>query len=139
MQDRSRPARWRSLPTALPQPVEQRHRRQSPEHGVEPYGRPRAPLAVARGREADSVKATIRLRKAGVAAGLAALLVGAAACGTAGPQGSSSGGGSGSASAWILSGATEKTFTDSFDAWNTAHPDQKFAVQTFANDPYKQK
>jgi raffinose/stachyose/melibiose transport system substrate-binding protein len=86
------------------------------------------------------VKATIRLRRAGVAAGLAALLLGAAACGTAGPAGSGgSSGGDGAASAWILSGATEKTFTNSFDAWNSAHPEQKFAVQTFANDPYKQK
>jgi raffinose/stachyose/melibiose transport system substrate-binding protein len=83
------------------------------------------------------VKATIRLRRAGVAAGLAALLVGAAACGTAGPQGS--GAGDGGASAWILSGVTEKAFTSSFEAWNAAHPDQQFAIQSFANDPYKQK
>jgi raffinose/stachyose/melibiose transport system substrate-binding protein len=85
------------------------------------------------------VKATIRLRRAGVAAGLAALLVGAAACGTAGPQGSAGSGGDGAAAAWILSGVTEKAFTNSFDAWNSAHPDQSFAIQTFANDPYKQK
>jgi raffinose/stachyose/melibiose transport system substrate-binding protein len=95
---------------------------------------------VAGDRKADSVKATIRLRRAGVAAGLATLLVGAVACGTAGPQGSGEGsGGDGAASAWILSGATEKAFTTSFEAWNSAHPDETFAVQTFANDPYKQK
>lgn len=85
------------------------------------------------------MKATTSLRalgRAGVAAGLAALLVGVAACGTAGPQSS---GTSGAASAWIISGVTEKAFTNSFDTWNAAHPDRTFGVQSFANDPYKQK
>jgi raffinose/stachyose/melibiose transport system substrate-binding protein len=83
------------------------------------------------------VKATIGLRRAAVAVGMAALLAGAAACGTAGPQGSN--GGTGAASAWIISGVTEKAFTNSFDDWNSAHPEQQFAIQSFANEPYKQK
>jgi raffinose/stachyose/melibiose transport system substrate-binding protein len=81
------------------------------------------------------VKASGSARRALAAVGLAAVLVGAAACGTAGPQA----GGEGSASAWIISGVTEKAFDNSFDSWNADHPDQKFATQSFANDPYKQK
>ncbi|WP_433558462.1 extracellular solute-binding protein [Pseudonocardia xinjiangensis] len=69
------------------------------------------------------------------AVGVAVALAGAAACGTAGPQAS----GGGAASAWIISGVTEKAFDNSFDAWDSAHPDQTFAIQSFANDPYKQK
>ncbi|GAA1202817.1 extracellular solute-binding protein [Pseudonocardia alaniniphila] len=81
------------------------------------------------------MKASGRARRALAALGLAAALVGAAACGTAGPQA----GGEGSASAWIISGVTDKAFDDSFDSWNVDHPDQTFAIQSFANDPYKQK
>jgi raffinose/stachyose/melibiose transport system substrate-binding protein len=72
------------------------------------------------------VKASGSARRALAAVGLAAVLVGAAACGTAGPQA----GGEGSASAWIISGVTEKAFDNSFDSWNADHPDQKFATPT---------
>ncbi|MBF8185703.1 extracellular solute-binding protein [Nonomuraea sp. K274] len=76
-----------------------------------------------------------------LAMGLAALMTGVAACGTSGPQpgGGTSGGDGGGPSAWIISGVTEKAFQSSFDSWNAAHPQQKFAIQKFANDPYKQK
>jgi raffinose/stachyose/melibiose transport system substrate-binding protein len=77
------------------------------------------------------------------ALGLGTLLAVTAACGTSGPQAAetatSGGGNSGGASAWIISGGTEKAFRNSFDAWNSAHPDEKFTIQAFANDPYKQK
>ncbi|KIF67844.1 sugar ABC transporter substrate-binding protein [Streptomyces sp. AcH 505] len=76
-----------------------------------------------------------------VLAGLAALVGGTAVgCGTSGPStGASGGGGKGSASVWIISGVTEKAFQNSFDSWNSAHSDQRIGVQSFANDPYKQK
>lgn len=83
--------------------------------------------------------ASLTSRRTFLVAGLATVLSGVAACGTAGPRslgGSSSGSGT---SAWILSGATEKTFRNSFDAWNSAHPDRQIDVQGFANDAYKQK
>ncbi|MGW0082292.1 extracellular solute-binding protein [Streptomyces sp. NPDC003393] len=76
-----------------------------------------------------------------VVAGLAAFAGTAiAGCGTSGPKAQgASGGSSGSASAWILSGVTQKAFQQSFDSWNGAHPQQKISVESFANDPYKQK
>lgn len=85
--------------------------------------------------------ASVTSRRTVLAAGIATLLGGTVVgCGTSGPR---SPGGSGSAgkgaSVWILSGVTEKAFTGSFDFWNSAHPDQRFSVQSFANDPYKQK
>lgn len=51
-------------------------------------------------------------------------------------------GGAGSSSelsAWILTGAKEKVFQDSFDRWNEKNPDDKFTTQSFANDAYKEK
>ncbi|WP_189934890.1 ABC transporter substrate-binding protein [Streptomyces sulfonofaciens] len=77
-------------------------------------------------------------RRTVLAAGLAALFGGAmTGCGTSGPKsGGTAGGG---ASVWILSGVTEQAFRNSFTGWNDAHPDQRFSVQAFANDPYKQK
>lgn len=87
---------------------------------------------------------TIRPALAAVAA--VAVLGLTAACGTSGPSGAgapaaagSAAAGKGSASVWIMSGVTEKTFKDSFDRWNGAHPDQSFTSQSFANDAYKQK
>lgn len=82
--------------------------------------------------------ASVTPRRTVLAAGLATLVGGAlTGCGTSGPK---SGGSAGDApSAWIIDGVTEQAFTDSFAAWGDAHPDQKFTVQSFANDPYKQK
>ncbi|MFJ4922537.1 ABC transporter substrate-binding protein [Streptomyces sp. NPDC088725] len=75
-----------------------------------------------------------------VLAGLAALVGGAAVgCGTSGPSKSGSAGSGKGASVWIISGVTEKAFQNSFDSWNKAHSSQQFNVQSFANDPYKQK
>ncbi|NUP38368.1 MAG: extracellular solute-binding protein [Streptomyces sp.] len=80
-----------------------------------------------------------------VLAGLAALMGGTVvACGSSGPGTGGAGGGTGGgkgggASVWILSGVTQKAFQNSFDAWNGAHSGQRFSVQSFANDPYKQK
>ncbi|MFI6347481.1 extracellular solute-binding protein [Streptomyces sp. NPDC050560] len=76
-----------------------------------------------------------------VLTGMAALAGSAAlaGCGTSGPKSPGAGGGSGSASAWIISGVTEKAFERSFDSWNSGHAGQRIAVQSFANDPYKQK
>ncbi|MCI2415838.1 extracellular solute-binding protein [Saccharopolyspora sp. K220] len=79
-------------------------------------------------------------RRTLLAAGFAVLLTGAAACGTSGPQaGNNAGGGDGTASVWILNGVTQQAFRNSFDAWNNSHPDRRFGIQAFANDPYKQK
>ncbi|MEV4471414.1 extracellular solute-binding protein [Nonomuraea salmonea] len=75
-----------------------------------------------------------------LAIGLAVLTVGVAACGTSGPrQAGSTSADAGGPSAWIISGVTAKAFQNSFDSWNAAHEGQKFAIQEFANDPYKQK
>ncbi|KIF76883.1 sugar ABC transporter substrate-binding protein [Streptomyces sp. 150FB] len=75
-----------------------------------------------------------------VLAGIAALVGGTAVgCGTSGPsRGGAAGGGKG-ASVWIISGVTEKAFQNSFDTWNKTHAKQQISVQSFANDPYKQK
>jgi raffinose/stachyose/melibiose transport system substrate-binding protein len=84
--------------------------------------------------------ASVTSRRTVLAAGLAAFLSGTAtACGTSGPKSSGGTAGSGTASAWIISGVTQKAFQNSFSAWNSAHPSQKFSIQAFANDPYKQK
>lgn len=78
-----------------------------------------------------------------LAMALAVLMTGVAACGTSGPRqagtASAAGGDAGGPSAWIISGVTAKAFQNSFGSWNAAHPGQKFAIQEFANDPYKQK
>lgn len=78
-------------------------------------------------------------RRTVLAAGLAALFGGSlAGCGTSGPKSGDSAGGD-AATVWILSGVTEQAFRNSFTSWNDHHPDQRFTVQAFANDPYKQK
>lgn len=82
--------------------------------------------------------APVTPRRTVLTAGLAALFGGTlAGCGTSGPKSGSAGGDD--ASVWILSGVTEQAFRNSFTSWNDRHPDQKFSVQAFANDPYKQK
>ncbi|GHJ39215.1 extracellular solute-binding protein [Streptomyces sp. TS71-3] len=84
--------------------------------------------------------ASVTPRRTVLAAGLAILFGSAVAgCGTSGPKPGGAGGSTDGASAWILSGVTEQTFHNTFNSWNDAHPDQKFDVQAFANDPYKQK
>lgn len=59
------------------------------------------------------------------------------ACGSSGPGGGGSGDG---ASAWALTGGIhEQMWKQSFESWNKANPDEKFNVEWFANDPYKEK
>ncbi len=82
--------------------------------------------------------APVTPRRTVLAAGLAALFGGSmVGCGTSGPKSGDTAGDA--ASVWILSGVTEQAFRNSFTSWNDHHPDQKFTVQAFANDPYKQK
>ena len=45
----------------------------------------------------------------------------------------------GGASAWALTGESGDVLGAQFDAWNEANPDEKFAVEYFANDAYKEK
>lgn len=83
---------------------------------------------------------TVTSRRTVLAAGLATMVGGlVAACGTGGPKPGGAGSASGAASVWILGGVTEKAFRSSFDAWNKANPGHDFGIQSFANDPYKQK
>jgi raffinose/stachyose/melibiose transport system substrate-binding protein len=82
---------------------------------------------------------TVTSRRTVLVAGLATMAGGlVAACGTSGPK-PAGGQPGGAASVWLISGVTEKAFRSSFDAWNKAHPGRDFGVQSFANDPYKQK
>jgi raffinose/stachyose/melibiose transport system substrate-binding protein len=92
-------------------------------------------------RKVKDMKTSVGSPRVLLAMGLAALVTGVAACGTSGPQpgGSTSGGDGGAPSAWVISGVTEKAFQNSFDSWNAAHSGQRFIIQEFANDPYKQK
>ncbi|GIH15466.1 extracellular solute-binding protein [Rugosimonospora africana] len=73
--------------------------------------------------------------------GLAAGAAGAAtlaACGTSGP--SSSGGGSGSASYWSLSGPPGQPYRQAaIDRFNKANPKSKITATFYQNDDYKQK
>jgi raffinose/stachyose/melibiose transport system substrate-binding protein len=77
-------------------------------------------------------------RAAIVAAGVTAVLIGTAACGSSGPSSGKAGSGGG-ATAWALTGGDQPVFQASADAWNKAHPDQKVNFTFFANDAYKQK
>lgn len=44
------------------------------------------------------------------------------------------------ASAWALTGGVHEALWDkSFEDWNAAYPDQAFAVEWFANDPFKER
>ncbi|WP_255946289.1 ABC transporter substrate-binding protein [Streptomyces odontomachi] len=82
--------------------------------------------------------ASVTPRRTVLAAGLATLVGGAlTGCGSSGPESGDAGGDA--PSAWIIDGVTAQVFNNSFTAWGDAHPDQKFTVQSFANDPYKQK
>lgn len=82
--------------------------------------------------------ASVTPRRTVLAAGLAALIGGAlTGCGSSGPK--SGGSKDDAATAWIIDGVTKQAFTNSFTSWGDAHPDQAFTVQSFANDPYKQK
>jgi raffinose/stachyose/melibiose transport system substrate-binding protein/xylobiose transport system substrate-binding protein len=66
----------------------------------------------------------------------AALALAAGACGTSGPAG---GGGSGEIRAWVLQGdAINKVERDIVNAFNK-NADTKVKLETFLNDPYKQK
>lgn len=42
-------------------------------------------------------------------------------------------------SAWTLSGARQSVYENSFKRWDEKNPDQKFSVEYFANDAYKEK
>lgn len=84
-------------------------------------------------------------RPLAVAGGLVTALALAACGGGATPPGPASASGGGAAasasgfSAWALTGASEKTMKNSFDAWNAAHADQKASVEYIANDAFKEK
>ncbi|WP_205844038.1 extracellular solute-binding protein [Nakamurella deserti] len=67
-----------------------------------------------------------------------------AACGGATPGGNAGTGAQGPAaasdtSAWVLTGGGWPVIEKTFDTWNDAHPEQKIAVEAFANDAYKEK
>jgi len=82
-----------------------------------------------------------RSRALFAAAALAATLT-VTACGGATPGGGgaeSGGGSSADTSAWVLTGGGWPVIEQSFDSWNTAHPDQNIAVESFANDAFKEK
>lgn len=68
-----------------------------------------------------------------LATGLAATL---AACGGGRRPGGASGDG---ATVWFLTGGSETTMRESFDRWNSAHPDEQITYEVFANDAYKEK
>jgi raffinose/stachyose/melibiose transport system substrate-binding protein len=59
-----------------------------------------------------------------------------AACGTAGPSGAGTSGGS-ALTMWALNDQT--VLKASVDAYNADHPDKKIDLQLYANDDYKQK
>src|ERR1035437_1699041 len=76
-----------------------------------------------------------RLRTTAVAAGVAAMLVGAAAC-SSGSGGSTSGG----ATLWGLTGTDQdNVLAPSLAAWNKANPNDLVKATYFANDAYKTK
>lgn len=92
---------------------------------------------------------TTRKSRALAALAVGGLMVGAAACGGGaeppGPAGSTDGGGggggeaaSGEASAWLLTSGRWPQIEDSFDRFNEAH-ESSIAVQSFANDAYKER
>jgi raffinose/stachyose/melibiose transport system substrate-binding protein len=86
-----------------------------------------------------SMSRNSRLKRGVLAvAGLAAAATLLAGCGTQGPGGGGSGGSTG-ASVWNINGVTEDAFNNSFDSWNKDNPDEQFSVESFANDPFKQK
>ncbi len=64
-----------------------------------------------------------------------------AACGGATPGGGGAGGGasSGDTSAWVLTGGGWPVIEQSIESWSAANPDEKIAVESFANDAYKEK
>lgn len=66
----------------------------------------------------------------------AALIFGAAGCGSSGPG--DTGGGS-SATMWGLTGGDQPILQNSVDAWNKKHSDEQIDVNFFANDAYKAK
>ncbi|HEY5878372.1 MAG TPA: extracellular solute-binding protein [Nakamurella sp.] len=82
-----------------------------------------------------------RSRALFAAAALAATLT-VTACGGATPGGGGAepgGGSSADTSAWVLTGGGWPVIEQSFDTWNGAHPDQNIAVESFANDAFKEK
>ena len=78
-----------------------------------------------------------KVRRATAALALTGLALTTAACG-GGAQPGGGGGGDG-LSAWTLTGGAEPTFRESFEAWNSANPDEEISSQFFANDAYKEK
>lgn len=47
--------------------------------------------------------------------------------------------GNGEANAWVLNGGVWPVVEEDFEAWNEENPDQAFAVDSFANDVYKER
>jgi raffinose/stachyose/melibiose transport system substrate-binding protein len=79
-------------------------------------------------------RSTPKKMVAAAAAVLVAVALGA--CGSTGP---SRPGGPGGTLAWAVQGGAAKVYADSVERFNQAHPDQRIELQTFQNDPYKQK
>src|SRR3954451_10271108 len=75
-------------------------------------------------------------KKAPLAAGLGAVMLITAACGSSGPSAASGGGG---AQAWALTGGSQSTFQLSQKNWNAGNSKDKVSYQFYANDAYKQK
>ncbi len=65
----------------------------------------------------------------------AGALLSVSACG-GGDGGGSEGG---EPSAWVLNGGVWNEVEEDFEAWNEENPDQAFAVESFANDIYKDR
>jgi raffinose/stachyose/melibiose transport system substrate-binding protein len=65
-----------------------------------------------------------------------AAVVALAACGSTGP---SRPGASGGTLVWAVEGGAAQVYQDSVQRYNRAHPGQQIDLQTFQNDPYKQK
>ncbi len=85
-----------------------------------------------------------KLRAVGATALAMAMTTTLAACGGGAQPGQDTGGGGqaaaeGEANAWILTGGGWPVVEETFNQWNDANPDRQIAVQSFANDAYKEK
>lgn len=83
------------------------------------------------------MKRALTLRAATTVSAMAVLAATATACGSSGPA---SGGGGGRVTVWSLQDtALNPVQKKSIDAYNASAEDTKASMQTFVNDPYKQK
>ena len=81
-----------------------------------------------------------KLRTAAIAAGAAALLVGATGCSSGSGSSGAAGSGSTAATIWALTGSSQNTLLiPSLADWNKAHPHEQLTATYFQNDAYKTK